>query len=1085
MKKSCLLLTSCLSCLILSAQNKNTWSWEGGDISSYPTGIYGTKGVANFANHPGERAEAVSWKNASGELWLFGGHRYFSSGLYPAQNLNDLWKYNASTNLWTWISGDNTTDQPGVYGTKGIPAVSNKPGARQGAITWNGADGSLWLYGGFYLDNVNARFTAYFGDLWKYEPASNLWTWVNGSNVSSTRSVHGTKGVANDTNTPGARNSAISWTDAAGNFWLLGGTGFASNGFGIRNDLWKYNSSTNQWAWMSGDTTAAVFGNNTSLQSVFGTKGIADAANKPGARSGAVGWTDASGNIWLFGGRRDLTGPVSSTIYFNDLWKYDITTNQWAWISGDSTVNTKPVYGTQSIAASSNTPGGRSGAQSWSDSSGGFWLFGGLQEIQGITWKTRNDLWKYEPMTNLWAWIGGDSSLDAPGVYGTKGIPAVTNKPAARSNSLSWRDATGNFWLFGGYGKPVNGGNHNFNDLWKLDVNTGQWTWTSGDASFYPLSAYGIKGIASVANKPAAREEAVSWTDASGDLWLFGGGTSLSPYYTNYFHDLWKLDHVSKQWALVNGDTLVNQKAVYGSKGVPDATTNPGARKSAISLTDNNGNLWLFGGLKTLESGSIGTLNDLWMYDPRNDRWTWVSGDSTVSTLENPRRGLYGLKGIANAANKPSPRFNSVGLKDNNGNLWLFGGACFNLYADGTLNDLWKFDMSNKQWTWMSGDSIAADYQHPLPPVYGTKGVADPANKPGAKAGAAGWKDTAGNLWLFSGSSGLNDLWKYDLQTNLWTYVQGDPYLGQKPVYGKKGVAAPENWPGPKNNSVSWTDAYGKCWLFGGSGANDLWQFDPGNVIWTWMSGDTILNAKVAYGTKGTTDSANAPGARVGAVGWSDLSGSLWMFGGSGDNGSHYIVYLNDLWKFSTSEVALPVKISRFSALKYNNQVIVNWNTTEDRNTSYFMIQRSADGIRYDSIGSVTAKTGLPDNSYQFVDLNPYKGNNYYRLKEVDNDGHYSYSTIKNVFFDIPDFSYAIIRNPVYDHVMLNIISNEAVTLQLQITNADGHLLYRRQSTVPLGNTLLSLPASNLKKGIYFLTVKTPKSSVTKSFLKN
>ncbi len=149
------------------------------------------------------------------------------------------------------------------------------------------------------------------------------------------------------------------------------------------------------------------------------------------------------------------------------------------------------------------------------------------------------------------------------------------------------------------------------------------------------------------------------------------------------------------------------------------------------------------------------------------------------------------------------------------------------------------------------------------------------------------------------------------------------------------------------------------------------------------------------------------------------------------------------------------------------------------------MIQRSADGIHYDSIGSITARTGVPDKSYQFVDLDPYKGNNYYRLKEVDHDGHYTLSTIKKVFFEIPDFSYAIIQNPVREHVMVNLLSNELVTLQLQIADASGHLLYRRQSTVPSGNTLLSIPGSNLKKGIYFLTVKTPKSSITKSFLKN
>jgi len=63
------------------------------------------------------------------------------------------------------------------------------------------------------------------------------------------------------------------------------------------------------WTWMKGDNTPNIAG-------VYGTQGVANIANKPGGRSLSTSWTDASGNLWLFGGNN-----------FNDLWKYDVGTN--------------------------------------------------------------------------------------------------------------------------------------------------------------------------------------------------------------------------------------------------------------------------------------------------------------------------------------------------------------------------------------------------------------------------------------------------------------------------------------------------------------------------------------------------------------------------------------------------------------------------------------------------------------------------------------------------------------------------------------------------------------------------------------
>jgi hypothetical protein len=128
--------------------------------------------------------------------------------------------------------------------------------------------------------------------------------------------------VAASTNIPGARNGAVSWSDASGNAWIFGGEGFDSNGvFGYLNDLWKFDpalGTTGEWTWMGGSSTV---GNNDGQLGVYGTLGTAASTNIPGGREFAMSWIDASGNLWLFGGDGyDSVGTQDE--YLNDLWKY-------------------------------------------------------------------------------------------------------------------------------------------------------------------------------------------------------------------------------------------------------------------------------------------------------------------------------------------------------------------------------------------------------------------------------------------------------------------------------------------------------------------------------------------------------------------------------------------------------------------------------------------------------------------------------------------------------------------------------------------------------------------------------------------
>jgi N-acetylneuraminic acid mutarotase len=220
----------------------------------------------------------------------------------------------------------------------------------------------------------------------------------------------------------------------------------------------------NEWTWEGGSSTANVYG-------VYGSLGTAAASNVPGSRQFAVSWTDSSGNLWLFGGYGDAsTGTWGG--YLNDLWEFNPATNEWTWISGSSTAYPSAVYGTLGVAATSNVPGGRASAVSWTDSSGNLWLFGGYGYASSLTKNGQlNDLWEFNPASKEWTWVSGENPAGStgvvPGVYGTLGVAAASNLPGGRGSSVSWTDSSGNLWLFGGSGVASTGTWGYLNDLWK------------------------------------------------------------------------------------------------------------------------------------------------------------------------------------------------------------------------------------------------------------------------------------------------------------------------------------------------------------------------------------------------------------------------------------------------------------------------------------------------------------------------------------------------------------------------------------------------------------------------------------------
>jgi hypothetical protein len=372
--------------------------------------------------------------------------------------------------------------QAGTYGTLGTADAQNIPGSRAFANSWTDGDGNFWLFGGGGYDS--ARNLGSLSDLWEFSPSTNEWTWIAGEETVTGLGKCNVLGTPDAGNSPGFREFSANWS-GGGNLWLFGGWGLvvlgaagSSSSSGDLNDLWKLDLSTGEWTCVIGSSASVSERGDRGIPGAYGRVGDFDDGYTPGGRENASGWTDKEGNLWLFGGwGRDSVNQFGA---LNDMWEFDPSAGNWAWIDGAEDVGSSGIYGEMGKSSPKNTPGGRQSAAAWTDRQGNFWLFGG----DGVDAKGSrgplNDLWKFNPSIQEWTWMGGSAvtgvgyvrslSLNVQypkGSYGTLGQPAPMNVPGGRSGASSWTDRDGNLWLFGGLGLDFAGKDGYLNDLWE------------------------------------------------------------------------------------------------------------------------------------------------------------------------------------------------------------------------------------------------------------------------------------------------------------------------------------------------------------------------------------------------------------------------------------------------------------------------------------------------------------------------------------------------------------------------------------------------------------------------------------------
>jgi N-acetylneuraminic acid mutarotase len=1004
-------------------------------------GVYGTLGVPAAGNIPGSRYAATSWTDSSGNLWLFGGFGFDSAGTWGC--LNDLWEFTPSSGEWAWMGGSSTIPstsgngwgQPGVYGALGTPAAGNVPGGRSDAISWTDNGGSFWLFGGYGYDS--AAVQGYLNDLWKFDPSTGEWAWMGGANTlpldayggsTEIQPVYGKLGVPAVGNNPGSREDAASWVDSSGNFWLFGGRGCFSC---QDNDFWRYQPS-------AGTPRAAkpVFNVRPGVYDSAQLVTISDAT--PGATVHcttdgtpptsasmscndpiAVNFTETIQAIAVAGGYAN--SAVASATYIVNA----AATPVFSVASGiypaaqtvaisDATLGTVIYYTTDGATpTTSSTPYMGPITVSAPETVKAIAAASGysLSAVAGATYVILPPaaVPTFSVPSGRYLSVQTVTISDAtPGaqIYYTMDGTTPTTTSTLYSGPITV-DSTKTIQVLvvaDGYYPSTASASYTIN-LPVLAL--GQWGWMGGsnvltthatgqnyDTAYGVPGTYGTLGLPAVGNIPGGRYEAAIWTDGNGNFWLFGGYGWDSAGNVGYLDDLWEFNPSTQQWAWMGGSSTLSctgsncgQPGAYGTPGSPAASNVPGGRSDAASWIDNRGNFWLFGGHGWDSTGKLGSLNDLWEFSPSQGQWAWMGGSNVVPVdqwgngLGQP--GVYGTLGTAAAGNIPGGRYGALNWTASDGTFWLFSGAGYDsAAAQGYLNDLWAFNPSTNQWTWVGGSNTVPigdydgnGYDEYQPGVYGTLGTPAPDNIPGGRVDAVTWADRSGNLWLFGGygsawcygefgnqvSTGdLDDVWRFSPAIGQWTWMGGSATMQETRYYtGAPGIqgtlATPEagNIPDGRGGAAGWTDNSGNFWLFGGTSlvtwVDDLWVFNPSQLGWAWMGsiqprsdslGDYFPPLGV-YGVMGAPAAGNIPGGRFSSASWTDKSGNLWLFGGSGVDVGGQQGTLNDLWEYQLPAPALAINPPSM-ALNFNTQLVGRASTAQYivlRNTGQTALQ--------------------------------------------------------------------------------------------------------------------------------------------------
>lgn len=158
----------------------------------------------------------------------------------------------------------------------------------------------------------------------------------------------------------------------------------------------------------------------------------------------------------------------------------------------------------------------------------------------------------------------------------------------------------------------------------------------------------------------------------------------------------------------------------------------------------------------------------------------------------------------------------------------------------------------------------------------------------------------------------------------------------------------------------------------------------------------------------------------------------------------------------------LPLTLVSFSGEMRANNVSLSWETVNESNTSHFILQRSGDGRNFMPLGRVEAKNKPGNNSYQFTDISPATGTNFYRLVMMDRDDNKTLSQVIKINMGSGQAGIQVYPNPAKNYISL---SNLTAGSSIIIFSAAGSLVKQ----LPVTSNSMLMDIRFLSAGLYII----------------
>lgn len=225
-------------------------------------------------------------------------------------------------------------------------------------------------------------------------------------------------------------------------------------------------------------------------------------------------------------------------------------------------------------------------------------------------------------------------------------------------------------------------------------------------------------------------------------------------------------------------------------------------------------------------------------------------------------------------------------------------------------------------------------------------------------------------------------------------------------------------------------------------------------------------------------------------------NGTTWTLDGSAGTNTGTIaipvVVRNGMIGFSEFAIAagadnvLPYTKLSFVGIKTANGNKLNWTVTNEFNSKGYQLERSIDGINFTEISYLASKNlfATPSNTeYTFTDFAPFKGNTYYRLKQMDNDGRFSYSNVVLMRgLKVTALSIAgVYPNPTSSIINLIVASPTDKQIALRVVDVNGKIVIQQNRAVTNGDNIVQLNIQSLASGTYSILATCKDGCETKA----